>query len=185
MNLIILGPQGSGKGTQANLLSDKFKLNHISMGALLRQAALASTPQGKHIASLLKTGSLLPLDIVFQALEPVLKKTTSGFILDGIPRDLNQTERLHKMLSKLNHSIDHVVFITLSRESSLKRLIKRADTEGRSDDTKEAIEKRLKIYHQETRPVIEHYRKQGLVVEIDGEPDIDTIHKSILSALKI
>jgi adenylate kinase len=183
MNLIILGPQGSGKGTQAKLLSEKLKLTHISTGELLRRAAKAPTPKGKIISNLLKKGTLVPFETTLEVMEPVLKTTPQGFILDGIPRDLQQAEHLSWILKKMKQSIDHVIFINLSRKSSYARLLKRAKIEGRSDDTLEAIEKRLKTYHKATKPVISYYRKQGLVLEIDGEPDIDTIHKDILSKI--
>jgi len=185
MNLIILGPQGSGKGTQAKLLAKKINLKHISTGQLLRNAAKESSPKGKLINSLLKKGTLIPFETTLEILEPVLKETTKGFILDGMPRDLRQAEHLDWFLKKIKQKVNHVIFITLSKRSSHARLLKRAKTEGRSDDTKEAIEKRLETYHKETIPVIDHYRKQGLVIKIDGEPDIETIHQSILSKLKI
>jgi adenylate kinase len=183
MNLIILGPQGSGKGTQAKLLAKKLGLRHISTGDLLRQAAKEPTPKGKIIKNLLAKGTLIPFETTLQVLEPVLKKATPGFILDGMPRDLRQAEHLDWILKKIKQKINQVIFITLSKKSSYARLLKRAEIEGRSDDTKEAIKKRLEIYHKETKPVINHYQKQGLVIKIDGEPDITTIHQDILKKI--
>jgi len=183
MNIIILGPQGSGKGTQAKLLAQKLKIKHISTGELLRKAAQAPTPKAKIIKNLLKKGTLIPFETTLGVLEPVLKKITSDFILDGMPRDLRQAEHLDWILKKINQKINQVIFITLSKKSSYARLLKRAKIEGRSDDTQEAIKKRLEVYHKETRPVIAYYQKQGLVMKINGEPDINTIHQDILKKI--
>lgn len=183
MNLIILGPQGSGKGTQAKLLAEKLNIKHISTGNLLRQAAKEDTPKGKLIKSLQSKGTLIPFETTLEVLEPVLKESTQGFILDGMPRDLRQAEHLEWFLGQIKQSIDQVIYITLSKKSSYARLLKRAQTEGRSDDTAEAIKKRLEIYSKETVPVIDHYRQQAKLIEINGEPDIDTIHQDILKKI--
>lgn len=183
MNIIILGSPGSGKGTQAKLLTQKLNLKHISTGELLRQAAKAPTPKGKIIKSLLKKGTLIPFETTLDVLEPVLKTTTQGFILDGMPRDLRQAEHLDWFLKQIKQQINHVIFITLSQESTYSRLLKRAKLEGRSDDTQQAIKKRLEIYETKTVPVIKYFKDAGKLIEIDGEPDITTIHLSILSKL--
>jgi len=185
MNLIILGPQGSGKGTQSKLLAEKLSLKHISTGDLLRNAAKPKTKKAKIIKSLLSKGTLIPFETTLDVLEPVLKTTTQGFILDGMPRDLRQAEHLDWFLKKIDQSIDKVIYISLSKESTFTRLNKRAEIEGRSDDTEEAIKKRLDIYEKETVPVIEFYKKQGSLIEIDGEPDVETIHKNILEKLGV
>ena len=185
MNIIILGPQGSGKGTQAKLLAKKLNLKHISTGELLRQAAQEPTKKGQIIKHLLTKGTLIPFETTLELLKPVLKKTTTGFILDGMPRNLRQAEHLDWFLKQIKKSIDQVVYITLSKKSTFERLEKRAEIEGRSDDTKEAIKKRLEIYQKETVPVIRYYQKQGNFIEIDGEPSIKEIHQSILSKLRI
>ncbi|MBU1071077.1 nucleoside monophosphate kinase [Patescibacteria group bacterium] len=183
MNIIILGPQGSGKGTQAKLLAEKLNLKHISIGELLRQAARSLTPKGKIIKNLQTKGILIPFETTLELLEPVLKKTTQGFILDGMPRDLRQAEHLDWFLKQIKQQINHVIFITLSQKSTYNRLLKRAKLEGRSDDTKQAIKKRLEIYETKTVPVIKYFKDAGKLIEIDGEPDIATIHHSILSKL--
>lgn len=183
MNLIILGPQGSGKGTQAKLLAEKLNLTHISTGELLRQAAKASTLKGKIIKNLLAKGTLIPFETTLEVLEPVLKQTATGFILDGMPRDLRQAEHLDWFLKQVKQSIDQVIYLELSEKSTYERLLKRAKLENRSDDTPEAIKKRLEIYSKETVPVIEHYRQQNKLIEINGEPSIETIHQSILAKL--
>src|SRR5258706_15695091 len=122
MNLIILGPQGSGKGTQAKLLAERPHLVHISTGFLLREKAKLNTPKGKLIADLLKTGELLPFATVLDVLEPILLESKNGFILDGTPRDLPQAEYLDSFLTERKIIIDKVLLLDIPREVSLDRL---------------------------------------------------------------
>lgn len=183
MNLIILGPQGSGKGTQAKLLAEKYGLVHVSSGALLREFAKNDSEKGKLIADLLTTGALLPFDTVMEVIEPVIIGAKNGFILDGSPRDAMQAEYLDWYLGERHINIDKVILLNIPREESLARLQKRSVIENRSDDTPAAIHERLDIYDQETKPVIEHYRQKGLLLEIDGTPDIQAIFSNIVSKL--
>jgi adenylate kinase len=183
MNLIILGPQGSGKGTQAKLLAEKFGLKHISTGELLRSEAESGSEKGKIISEILKTGQLMPFETVVSVLEPALA-TATGFILDGTPRDIKQAEYLDWFLKEKNLSIDKVILLDIPREESLKRLAKRAEIEHRTDDTPEAISERLEIYRNSTLPIIESYRSQGKLLVIDGTPDIQTIFLDIVNKLE-
>lgn len=183
MNLVILGPQGCGKGTQAKLLAQKLGLCHISSGELLRDEAATGTAKGLLIADLLAKGELVPFDTVLEVLEPAFSSNTNGFVLDGTPRDLSQAQHLDWYLPTIHQSIDKVLFLKIPHEESLKRLIKRAGLENRSDDTPESIRHRLELYDQKTLPVIDFYRQKGLLIEIDGTPDIDTIHQDILKKL--
>lgn len=183
MNLIILGPQGSGKGTQAKLLAEKFGLKHISTGDLLRAEAESGSEKGKLIAKILTTGELIPFDTIVELLEPVMKDT-KGFILDGTPRNIKQAEYLDWFMGENDIQIDKIILLNLPREVSLTRLSKRAETEHRTDDTPEAINERLNIYEKDTLPVIENYRSQGKLLEIDGTPDIQTIFTDIITKLK-
>jgi adenylate kinase len=185
MNLIILGPQGSGKGTQAKLLAEKFGLTHVSSGSLLREFAKNDTEKGRLVADLLTTGELLPFDMVMEVTEPVITASPQGFILDGSPRDLMQAEYLDWFLDERKLKIDHVIFLDIPREESLLRLQKRALLESRSDDTPAAIHERLDIYDRETRPVIEYYRQKDLLLEIDGTGDIQKIFTDIVSKLNL
>ncbi|HOX96255.1 MAG TPA: adenylate kinase [Candidatus Woesebacteria bacterium] len=182
MNLIILGPQGSGKGTQAKLIAEKYGLIHISAGDLLRAETKSGSKKGKIIAKILESGALVPFDTIFEVLEPKLK-SSKGFILDGTPRDLRQSEYLDWFLSQNKINIDKVILLEIPREISFERLSKRAKIEHRTDDTPEAITERLSIYERETLPVVERYRQEGKLLVIDGTPDIDTIFKEICNKL--
>lgn len=183
MNLIILGPQGSGKGTQAKLLAEKLGLKHISSGDLLRAEAASGSPKGILIGKVLATGELVPFETITELLEPAILQAKSGFILDGTPRDTRQAEYLDYFLNEKKISIDKVILLDIPREESLQRLIKRAEIEHRADDTQEAINERLNIFENETLPVIENYRNKGLLLVIDGTPDIQTIFQDIVNKL--
>lgn len=184
MNLIILGPQGSGKGTQAKLLAEKYGLKHISTGALLREEVAKGTDKGKEIAKIMNSGALMSFPIMVEVIDPSLQKAKDGFILDGTPRDPQQSDHLDKLFKERGIVIDRVIVINISKEESLRRLQLRSKTEHRADDTPEAIVERLNLYQNTTLPVIEKFKQQGLVIEIDGTPDIQTIFQDIVSKLE-
>jgi len=183
MNLIILGPQGSGKGTQAKLLAEKFGLKHIASGDLLRTEAESGSEKGEIIAKILATGELMPFETVLEVTEPAFLSSSSGFILDGTPREVSQAEYLDSFLKEHKINIDKVILLDIPKEESLSRLAKRAEIEHRADDTPEAINARLSLYEENTLPVVEYYRRQGKLLVIDGTPDIQTIFQNIVTKL--
>lgn len=183
MNLIILGAPGSGKGTQADLLAKEFNLVHLSSGQLLREEAEAKTPKGKIIAGLLGHGKLLPFETVLDLLGPALLSAQAGFILDGTPRNLSQTDPLNYLFSENKIKIDKVIYLDIPIEEGIKRIMKRAEIEHRSDDNYDSAKTRMETYQTETLPVIDYYQKQGLLLKIDGTPDIQSISTDIVTRL--
>ena len=183
MNLIILGPQGSGKGTQAKLIAQKYGLTHISTGDLFRQEIASGSDFGKALKEIIDKGDLVPDELLFSTLEKAPLNEKNGFILDGTPRNQFQAEEFEKIVQKVNIHIDKVILIDVPRAESIKRLLKRAEIEHRADDNLEAINKRLDLYDTETKPVVDYYRHQGKIIDIDGTPDIDTIFKDICNKL--
>lgn len=185
MNLIILGAPGSGKGTQADLLAQKFNLTHLSSGQLLRAEASLASPKGKLIADLLTNGKLLPFETILDVLEPALLTAKTGFILDGTPRNLRQTEALDYLFAENKIQLTKVIYLDIPLEEGIKRILKRAEIEHRSDDNYDSAKKRMEVYQTETLPVIEYYKQKGLLLFIDGTPNIQTISKDIINQLTI
>lgn len=182
MNLIILGPPGSGKGTQAELLCEKYKLKQISSGELLRQAIKSGDPRIEKIRPIIESGGLPNFHDFSFLVEKEILANKAGFVLDGTPRSLDQCEYLEFMFMDQNITIDCVIYLKLSHDESIKRLMIREDR--RKDDDPETIRHRMVVYDEETLPVIEFYRQKGLLVEIDGTPDIQTIFADIVSKLE-
>lgn len=185
MNLIILGPQGSGKGTQAKLLAEKYGLANISTGALLRAEVVGGSAKGKLIGEILESGKLVPSAVAEDVIEPAILSAKSGFVLDGSPRNLEEAKSLDHLLSQNNIKIDKVILLNIPREETFARLQKRAEIEHRTDDTPKVISERLNVYENDTLPVVENYRRQGNLLEIDGTPIIETIFADIVSKLNL
>jgi len=185
MNLIILGAPGSGKGTQADLLAEKFQLVHLSSGAILRKEAESGTKKGKLIADLLVSGKLLPFETVLELLEPELKATKEGFIIDGTPRNLHQAEYMDSFLAEMKVALNKVIYLDIPIEIGVERIMRRAEIEHRSDDNYESVKKRMQAYREETMPVIDYYQKKGLLLKVDGTPDIQTIFTDIVNKLTL
>ena len=170
MNIIVMGPQGSGKSTQADLLAKKLNLPHLQIGELGRRLIKQKTALGKKIEGFWVKGALAPDDLLMEILKLEINKEEfkGGFVLDGMPRTINQA----KILS---FKIDKVFYLKVSDKINVERLMKR----GREDDTKDLIKKRLGFYHQETEPVLDYYRKMGILEEVDGERSIEMIFEDI------
>lgn len=191
MNLVIFGPSGSGKGTQAELLSKKLKIPTISMGRLFRRAYEKKNPEGIKAEEYWRRGNWVPEKLTFKVLKPVLSKHRHGFILDGYPRSINQVVLLERFLKKRGQKIDRTILLWISDKEAIIRILLRAKKElqakgkARSTDkNKKLIEARLISYHQTVDPIIEYYRKQKILMEVDGERSIEDIHQDIMARLK-
>jgi adenylate kinase len=185
VNILLLGPQGSGKGTQAKLISADYGVPHIATGEMLRQSMDAGTEFGRKVKPIYDAGLLVPDDLMIDIIRERLgaDDTAEGFILDGFPRTLAQADALDAMLREIGRELDIVFEFQLPDEIAIARLSKRAADEGRSDDTPDAIRTRLELYHRETEPLVEHYRIQGNLVGIHAARSIDEVYSEIQDAL--
>ncbi|MGN8225490.1 adenylate kinase [Gracilimonas sp. BCB1] len=183
MNIILFGPPGAGKGTQAKLLQDEFSIPHLSTGDIFRAAIKNKTPLGVKVKSILDSGELVPDQTVVDLVADELGKDKyqDGYILDGFPRTVVQAEAFDSFLEKNNDKLDAFILLSVPEEELIKRILSRG--EGRSDDTEEKVKTRLQVYREETQPVMKHYAKQDKVQEIDGIGTIDEIFGRIKDAL--
>lgn len=183
MNIIIFGPPGAGKGTQASKMVDQFGLPHLSTGNIFRENIKNETPLGKKVKSILDEGKLVPDETVVELVTDELDKPKykEGVILDGFPRTVAQAEALNQYFSSNNKSIDAFITLSVPEEELIERILSRG--EGRSDDTPEKIKNRLQVYRNRTKPVLSYYKDKGVVKEIDGVGTIDEIFDRILSSV--
>lgn len=214
MNLVIFGPQGSGKGTQAELLAKKYNLQHIETGQIFREIAKENTSLGKMVADTIhEKKDMVPDEITVDILRKQLEKVPmeKGVLLDSAPRTMGQIDMVENMLRKIGRSFDKAIYIELPYEESIERISKRymcpvcfrhfvlrKDIDSpenhcptchgpiikRCDDTPEGIAKRLKVFYEVTIPVIEYYREKGILVEVDGRNDVDKVFENITNKLQ-
>ncbi len=186
MRTVFLGAPGSGKGTQASKVKTELGIAHISTGDLLRAQVKAGTELGMKAKTVMDAGQLVSDDVVLGMLEARLAEpdTARGFILDGYPRNLIQANALDSLLARLQQPLDVVVLLQVASELIVSRLAGRAQAEGRKDDTPETVRERLRVYAQQTEPVIGFYRAGDKLVEVDGVGDMDQVNARILAALR-
>ena len=184
MDLLLLGPQGSGKGTQAKRIAADHGLPHVSTGEMFR-ALDGSTPVGREVEAIMARGELVPDDVTIRMIRDRLTAddAVAGFILDGFPRNLAQAHALDAMLADIGRELDAILFFDLPDDVARERMRRRAEEEDRPDDTPEAMERRLEIYHEETEPVVEHYRTTGRLVPLHAGRSIQEVYAEIESAL--
>jgi adenylate kinase len=186
MRLVLLGAPGSGKGTQAKLLKDEFNIPHISTGDLLRAAVAAKTPLGLAAKNVMDKGILVSDEIVLGMLKDRLAEddARNGFILDGFPRNLVQADMLDNLLNEINMPVQHSVLIAVDPEEVVGRIAKRASQEGRADDTESVVRDRIKIYEEQTSPVVGHYQNHEVLSEVLGQGTVEEVQNRILSVLR-
>jgi adenylate kinase len=212
MNLILLGPPGAVKGTQAKMLVEDYGIPQISTGDILREAVKAGSPMGRQAKAFMDSGDLVPDDVVVGIVEERIQKADckKGFMLDGFPRTTAQADALKSMLDKRDRKIDHVICIQVDNEELIRRLSGRRTCRNcmttfhvefnppkqsgvcdrcsgelyqRDDDKEEAIRARLKTYENQTQPLIDYYRKEGLLRAVDGQGDVKEIYARIREAM--
>jgi len=183
MRIIIFGPPGAGKGTQAKLLKEEYDIPHLSTGEIFRAAIKNETELGKKVTAILDAGELVPDETVVALVEEELKKSKydDGYILDGFPRTVAQAEAYDNILMQKGVQLDAFLMLKVPEEELVNRILSRG--EGRSDDTEEGVKKRLNVYWEETQPVLDHYKGQKVVKEIYGVGSIEEIFSRIKKAL--
>ncbi|MFJ9390352.1 adenylate kinase [Nocardioides sp. NPDC101246] len=187
MRLIIMGPPGAGKGTQAKFIAEHFEIPAISTGDIFRANVSQGTPLGVEAASYMDKGEYVPDSVTNLMVRNRIDEpdASHGFLLDGYPRTLAQVEELDGMIKFTGHALDAVVVLTVDKDEIVQRLLQRAELEGRADDTEDVIRRRQEVYLEETAPLIEVYKGRGLVHEIDGMGDVDDVTKRIFDELDI
>lgn len=183
MRIILFGPPGAGKGTQAKRIEKAYNIPQLSTGEIFRHHIKSNTPLGKKASFYINKGELVPDDIVLGLVEETIseEKYRNGYILDGFPRTVTQAEEFNDLLEKRGESIDAFIGLEVPKEELINRLTSRG--EGRSDDDPEKIKVRLQVYHQETAPVMHYFAERGLYHEIDGTGSIEDISERIQDVL--
>src|SRR5918992_1967927 len=185
MRLILMGPPGAGKGTQAKYVAEHFVIPAISTGDIFRANVTQGTELGVEAKKYMDAGEYVPDEITNLMVRNRIDEPDAepGFLLDGYPRTLAQVEELDGMIAHTGHRLDAVVVLTVDSEEVVQRLLQRAETEGRADDTEEVIRRRQEIYLEETEPLIKVYKARGIVHEIDGMGEVEDVTKRIFEAL--
>jgi len=213
MNLILLGPPGAGKGTQAKMVAQKYSLSHISTGDMFRETAASASELGNKLQSFMSQGKLVPDDVVIEVVKTRLAKPdcVKGFLLDGFPRTVKQAEELDKLLAEKNRKISIVLNIDLNDSEIVKRLSSRRVCIGcgasynlvtqspkaadvcdqclgkvvqRTDDNAETVMNRLNVYHEQTSPLIDYYSRAGVLKKADGSKPVEEVFKSLCAIIE-
>jgi adenylate kinase len=185
VNLLVLGPQGAGKGTQAERIGLDHALPHISTGEMFRNAISEGSELGRQVEPLLASGRLVPDRLTIELIRERLGREDArrGFILDGFPRNTAQAEALATMMVEIGRGLDAVLYFDLPDEVATARMLERFGKEGRADDEPDAIARRLATYHEQTEPLVAYYRSSGLLVPLHAERSISEVYAEIQSAL--
>ena len=186
MRLLIMGPPGAGKGTQAVVVASALGVPHISTGDIFRANVSAGTPLGEEAQRYMDAGEYVPDSITNAMVRDRISRDdcNPGFLLDGYPRTLEQVNELDMMLEADGRTLDRVVELTVDTDEVVARLLKRAQDQGRADDTAEVIRRRLEVYFEQTAPLVAVYNERGILVEIDGMGDMAAVSERILSTLR-
>jgi adenylate kinase len=185
MRLLLLAAPGAGKGTQARRLSEIYGIEHISSGELLRRAVAEGTTIGAAAAAYLERGDLVPDNLIFDLIldRVIAASARGGYILDGFPRNRKQAEEARRVAVQAGVGINAAIYIHVTRDESMRRLLGRSSLEGRADDQQAIIEHRIEVFERETLPLIDFYDSLGLLVRINGEQPVDRVTEDIVERL--
>ena len=186
MNLLLLGPQGSGKGTQAKLIADAYDVPHVSTGEMLRDAIAREDDLGRRVQPVVDSGQLVPDELMVELVRYRLglPDALGGFVLDGFPRTIPQAEALDAVLHELAKDLDLVLELQVPETVSINRLLERAEEEGRADDTPEAIRTRLALHARNAEALSEYYRARGILVGVHGDRPIQAVFAEVQQAIE-
>ena len=187
MNVLLIGPPGSGKGTQGERLAARLGLEHLAAGDLLRAEVDEQTPLGRQVAAIMQSGELVPDSVILGLLMPrvLAASEASGYLLDGFPRSVEQAQEARKLADRAGAGPDAVIYLDAPREVLVERILARAEKEGRSDDNPETVTNRLRVFDEATRPLVDHYRERGLLHMVNADQDEDAVTEEILRALGV
>ncbi len=185
LNIVIFGAPGSGKGTQSEKLSQKYGLEHVSTGEMLRAEIEAGTEFGRLADSYISKGNLIPDEVMIGKLNELMEKRNGvkGFIFDGFPRTIAQGEALNTMMNNHDEKVSIVISLEVEEEELINRILKRGEVSGRSDDNRETVELRLKVYHKKTEPLKNFYIEQGKLEEVIGQGDVNEVFETITTII--
>ena len=187
MRVLLVAPPGAGKGTQGALIATHFGIPHISTGDLLRDNVAAGTELGLAVQDHLSRGELVPDEIVLEMVRAALTdaaEKTGGYVLDGMPRNIEQARALYEIGRSLNMTANVALHLKADDQELIRRLLARAVLEGRADDTEEVIRRRLAIYHEVTHPIVDWYASRGILVSVDAIQPVEQVARQILTALE-
>ncbi len=185
MNVLLIGPPGSGKGTQGERLAERLGVEHLAAGDLLREEVDKGSALGEKAKDIMAKGDLVPDDVIIGLLMPrvLAAAEADGYLLDGFPRSVEQAEEARKLADTAGATPDAVIYLDAPREVLMQRILARAETEGRSDDNEETVQNRLRVFDDATHPLVEHYRGRGLLHVVNADQDENAVTEEILAAL--
>jgi adenylate kinase len=186
VNILMVAPPGSGKGTQAKRLAEHYGIEHLASGDLLRHELAIGSAIGRAAGSYIERGDLVPDELVMRLVldRAVTAAGRGGYVLDGFPRTRQQAEEAYAMTGQQPHlTLDAVVHLEVDRDELRRRMLARADADGRADDREAVIDHRLEVYDHQTRPLLDYYRDRGLLVSVDGERSMDEVTQALIAAL--
>ncbi len=185
MKVLLIGPPGSGKGTQGERLALRFGIEHIAAGDLLRAEVAAQTPLGREVESIMRRGDLVPDEIILGLILPKVLEAAAGngYVLDGFPRSVDQAVEARKLAEQEGANPDAVLYLGAPRDELIRRILGRAKDEGRADDNQETVANRLRVFAEATEPLVDYYRGRGLLHVIDAAQGEDAVTASILEAV--